>query len=110
MAWDPGCFYTIKDAENVATIQCVGEIFRQLVQAVLALSGVALFVMLIVGGFSFLFSGGDTKKLEQARGTITNAFLGLIIIVAAYLLLRVVADVTGIKDFLQFKIPDISGN
>jgi len=33
--------------------------------------------------FHFFFSSGDPKKLEQARGTLTNAIIGLVIIVAA---------------------------
>ena len=47
----------------MATIQSLETLFVNLVKVVVALSGVALFVMLIVGGFTFLFSGGDNKQL-----------------------------------------------
>lgn len=91
---------------DAATFQCLEPIFANIVGTVLSLAGVALFIMLLVGGFSFLFSGGDPKKLEQARGTLTNAIIGLVIIVAAYLILRIIGVFTGTEDTLMnFTIP-----
>lgn len=102
--WD-SCFSTIPGAEKVATIQCVVPMFTNVVQGVLALSGVALFVMLLVGGFTFLLSGGDQKKLETARGTLTNATIGLVVIVAAYLIIKTVSVFTRVGTITQFTIP-----
>jgi hypothetical protein len=61
-----------------------------------AFSGVILFIMLIIGGMSFLFSGGDQKKLEKAKGTITNAFVGLVVLIGSYLVLLLIKQFTGI--------------
>ncbi len=89
---------------DVATIQSLQTLFKNVVSAVVALAGVSLFVMLVIGGYNFLLSGGDQKKLEQARGTITNAVVGLIIIVCAYLILRVIEQFTGLT-ITKFSIP-----
>ena len=89
---------------DVATIKSLETLFKNLVQTVVGLSGVALFVMLLVGGFTFLFSGGDQKKLEQARGTITSAIIGLVIIVGGYLILRTIEVFTGVN-VTTFTIP-----
>ncbi len=94
MKWD--CFASIPKAEDVATIKCIVPLFTNLVQGVLALSGVALFVMLVVGGFNFLLSGGDQKKLESARGTLTGAIIGLIVIVLAFLIIKTIEVATGV--------------
>ena len=83
---------TYKDT-GVATISSLETLFRNFVQSLVSISAVALFLMFIVGGFSFLFSGGDPKKTEQAKGTLTNAVIGLVVIVSAYLVLRPI--VTG---------------
>lgn len=91
-------------AGGVPTIQCLEKVFERVVQAALALSGVALFVMLVVGGYHFLLSGGDQKKLEAARGTLTNAVIGLVVIVAAYLIIRTVQLLTGATGITQFTI------
>ena len=89
---------------DVATIKSLETLLSNVIRAIVALSGVALFVMLLVGGFNFLFSGGDQKKLDSARATITHAVMGLVIIVSAYLLLRTVSIFTGV-DVTNFVIP-----
>ncbi len=101
MKWD--CFESLPNAEEVATIRCIVPLFTNLVQGVLALSGVALFVMLLVGGFHFLLSGGDQKKLEAAKGTLTGAIIGLVVIVTAYLIIKTVEVATGVP-VTQFEL------
>lgn len=88
---------------GVATIGSLASVFSNILQAVVALSGILLFVMLVIGGFNFLFSSGDQKKLEKAKGTVTNAILGLIILVCAYLILFVIKTITGV-DVTMFKL------
>lgn len=56
------------------------------------LSSVAFF---IVGGFKYIISGGDPKAMETARQTITYSFIGLIVAVAAYSILRVLKNYLG---------------
>ena len=90
---------------DAATFQCLEPIFANIISTVLSLAGVALFIMLLVGGFGFLFSGGDPKKLEQARGTLGNAIMGLVVIVAAYLILRIIGAFTGVTDITTFQVP-----
>ena len=97
---------TLQHLENgdVATIQSLETLFLNVLNVIVALAGVALFLMFVVSGFSFLFSGGDPKKLEQARGTLTNAIIGLVIIVAAYLILRLIGVFTGVTDITTFTV------
>lgn len=90
-------------SNNVATIRCLEPLFSNVITAVVYLVGIALFIMLLVGGFGFLFSGGDAKKTEQAQKTLSSAIGGLVIIVAAYLILLLIKAFTGI-DVTQFKI------
>lgn len=107
-AWT-NCFTAVmvdgKDAaKEVATITCLEPLFANIIRGVMALSGVALLVMLLVGGFNFLFSGGDPKKLEAAKGTIGSAFLGLIVIIMAYVILNAVSKFTGVTEITKFQI------
>lgn len=91
---------------DVATIGSLEGLFSNLVTGIVSLAGVAVFVMILVSGFSFLFAGGDPKKLEQARGTFTNAVIGLVIIVTAYLILRIIGVFTGTEtQLMNFTIP-----
>jgi hypothetical protein len=91
-------------SQGAATITCLEPLFKSVITALISLSGVALFIMLIVGGYSFLFSGGDQKKLEKARGTITNAIIGMIIMVSAYIILKAIGEFTGVGSITTFQI------
>jgi hypothetical protein len=98
-AWT-GCYgsnYQVKGAEFVPTIKCLESLFKNVLSAVVAVIGVGLFVMLLVGGYSLLFSGGDPKKLQKAQGTITTAIVGLVIIVCAYLILKIIESFLGVS-------------
>jgi hypothetical protein len=97
---------TLDNLQNgdVATIQSLQTLFTNVISVIVALAAVALFIMFVLSGFSFLFSGGDPKKLEQARGTLTNAIIGLVVIVAAYLILRLIGVFSGYTDVTKFTV------
>ncbi len=82
---------------DVATIGSLTTLITNVIRAIVAFSGVVLFVMLLVGGMSFLFSGGDQKKLEKAKGTLTAAFMGLLILVGSFLILKFIQTFTGVN-------------
>jgi hypothetical protein len=100
--WNSAPYNCVKNTD-VATITCLEPLLRNVIGALVALSGVALFVMLLIGGFNMLLSGGDQKKLEAAKGTITNAIIGLVVIVVAYLILVAIYKFTGV-DVTTFKV------
>lgn len=50
---------------------------------------------LLFGGYEWISSAGDTKKLTTARQRIMNGFFGLVIIVAAWIILAVVGQFFG---------------
>ena len=87
--------------EEAATIKCLEPLFQNVVTAVFAFIGVALLVMLFIAGYNFLLSGGDPKKLEAAKGTLSHALIGLVVIVVAYLIILTIEEFTGVtvRDF-----------
>lgn len=100
MAEWSGCFgsdFDVTNGDFVPTIKCLEDVFRNVLGAVVAFISVGLFVMLIVGGYSLLFSGGDQKKLQMAKGTISTAIVGLVVIVSAYLIIRIIETFVGIS-------------
>lgn len=93
------------EVADVATIGSLPSLFSNVVSSVTALAGVVLFVMLVIGGFNFLLSGGDQKKLEKAKGTITSAFTGFVLLIASYLILRLIQNATGVTtDLTKFQL------
>ena len=52
--------------------------------------GIAALLMISIGGFMYFTSAGNTAKLGQAKTVIWDALFGLIVAMAAYLLLYVI--------------------
>lgn len=83
--------------DGAATIQCLIPLLTNAIKAVVSFGAVALFIMLLVGGFKFLVSSGDPKKLESARGTVTQAIVGIAIMSLAYLIIYTIEKFTGVE-------------
>lgn len=52
--------------------------------------GVVSVIMIIVGGFRYIISGGDSSSVQGAKNTILYAIVGLIIVVFAQVIIRFV--------------------
>ena len=60
------------------------ELVGGIINIVLGLLGVVLIIMIVVGGVMWMTAGGEKEKVTKARKLITDAIIGLIIVVAAY--------------------------
>lgn len=58
----------------------IGTLWRTAV----VLGGVAFLIFLIWGGLEYLVAGGDKTKIENAQHKISDAMIGLAILVASY--------------------------
>lgn len=54
-------------------------IFKQVTNTILYIVGIVAVVMLIVGGIKYLLSGGDSKKVTDAKNTVLYAIIGLVV-------------------------------
>ncbi len=90
--------------EDPATIQNLELIIKNFFNIAIRLAGIAVFIMLIAGGFKYMTAGGDPKAAESARNTITYAILGLALIIGAYVILRLISEFTGV-DITIFRFP-----
>jgi len=75
----------------------LGSIITQLLPYILVLAGLILFILLIIGGFGLLTSGGSPDKVKSAQGKITSAVIGFVIIFISYWLVRILEIVLGIS-------------
>ncbi|MGB9911495.1 MAG: pilin [Microgenomates group bacterium] len=90
--------------DQIAQIWCLECIFQSVLNLAIRLAGIALFIMLLIGGFKYLTSGGDPKTKESAQKTITYAILGMVILLGSWLILLFIKEFTGI-DLTVFTIP-----
>jgi len=80
---------------DIATLRGFEGVFSSIVGVALGFAGIALFIMLLVGGFRYLTSGGNPQQAEAAQKTITTAILGVVVVALTYLILSIIAEVTG---------------
>jgi len=72
--------------------------------------GVLYFLMqLILAAFHMIASQGDSKKFEEARGSLTNSIIGLVIIFSVFALLKLIGTIFGISglDVLRISWPSL---
>jgi hypothetical protein len=79
-------------------------IFGNIIPLALGIAGIVLFIMLLLGGFKYMTSGGNPKAAESARNTLTYAIAGLILISAAYFIILFIKEYTGIGAVLNFNV------
>lgn len=60
-------------------------------------AGIAFFVNTIIAGWNYMFSSGDPKKAAAASSRLLNGFIGLIIVLASFLIVRLVSSVIGFQ-------------
>jgi uncharacterized membrane protein YgcG len=101
--------WTTRCSNNgVATIQGFECLFQNIAQVIVYFAGIAFFFMFIKGGFQYLTSGGDPKKTAKATSTLTMSIIGIIGVIASFLILKFIGVFTGIN-VIDFIIPGGSG-
>jgi hypothetical protein len=74
----------------------VGMIISRLLRYIFPAAGLILLLFLLYGGFTFLLSGGDPGKIQQAKGILTNALIGFAVIFIAYWITQALAIILGV--------------
>lgn len=65
-------------------------VFKQITNTILYIVGVIAVIVLIIGGIRYLISGGDSKKVTDAKNTVLYAIIGLIIALLSFAIVNFV--------------------
>lgn len=79
----------------------IGPIVSALLPTVFVLAGILLLIMLILGGLQLMVSAGDPKAADQARGKITGAIMGFVIIFISYWLILILQAIFGLPKIFE---------
>jgi hypothetical protein len=69
---------------GLGTSARISTIAASLIETILGFLGIIFVVLIIISGFQWMTAQGNEEKIEKAKKNITNAVIGLLIIVAAY--------------------------
>lgn len=73
-------------------------VFRQVTNVILYIVGIIAVIMLIIGGIKYVISGGDSKKVTDAKNTVLYAIIGLIIAFLAFAIVNFVISALPSSD------------
>ena len=79
------------------------SLLTRLIGIAFVIGAIIFFFMLVIGGIQWITSGGDKEAVIQARGRITNALIGLVILFSTFAIVVVVEIFFGI-DILTIDI------
>ncbi|MBR0430846.1 hypothetical protein IJJ05_00960 [Candidatus Saccharibacteria bacterium] len=65
-------------------------VFKQVTNTILYIVGIIAVIMLIIGGIKYVISGGDAKKVTDAKNTVLYAIIGLVIAFLAFAIVNFV--------------------
>ncbi len=84
----------------------LGKLISGLLGVLLVAGFLLAFMTLLISGIQWITSGGDKQALEKARGGITNAIMGLVIVAAAWAIMTLIGNFLGIN-ITALEIPRI---
>lgn len=89
---------TVPDAEGNIYIPFIGQYIVGIYKWALLVAGTIATIMIIMGGFQYLTSGGDATRAGAGKERIGAAIFGLILLLGSYMLLYLLNP-----DLVQFK-------
>lgn len=88
---------TIKRPEDVVKFTDIGTLITNIIYLIFVIAALIFFFMLVIGGVQWMLSGGDKAATEAARGRITAALIGLVIVFAAWAITLLIEKFLGIN-------------
>lgn len=89
-----------------------GRLFSGIIGVMLFGATIWVFFQLILGGISWMSSGGDKGKMEEARHRLTNAITGLFIVFASWSIYVIILNFLGLSPVglngqIEFHLPSL---
>jgi cytochrome bd-type quinol oxidase subunit 2 len=87
---------SVKPAPQTATVrscnedgtQSFGGLIRKIINTFSIVVGAVSVIMVIIGGFRYIVSGGDSSNISKAKNTILYSIVGLVIVIFAQIIVR----------------------
>ena len=77
---------------GTTTVYCsASELILAVISYVQVIAGTVTAFFLMLGGFLYITSAGNEEQSEKGRKILTNALIGLVIIIMSYAIVRVAA-------------------
>jgi len=94
-----GATLTVTNNSGCASTNAAGNsldtFITELVNIFSIVVGVVAVIMIIIGGFRYITSGGDSNNISSAKNTIIYAIIGLVVVALAQFIVQFVLSKIG---------------
>jgi hypothetical protein len=96
----------LKDLNNLSGVEFLQRLITTLISIGFIIGFTFFFFLLLVGAIRWITAGGDKSSIESAQKTITNALIGLVILLSIFAIIHIIGEIFGV-DLLNIRIPTL---
>lgn len=79
-----------------SSVDSLGGMITKALSFIMPMAGIALLFVLISGGYDYMMSQGNPEKVKAGQAKITSGIIGFILLIASFLIVRVIAVIFGL--------------
>lgn len=72
--------------------QSASGLILSVIDILLVIAGILAVLFIIIGGIRYILAHGNEEQAEAAKGTITHAVIGLVIIILSFVIVRIISN------------------
>ncbi len=88
---DPASQFFV-DLSNYGKPNTFAGLLLYIVEGLLGLVGILSVAFIVIGGFQYITSAGNEEQAETGKKTLTNAIIGLVIVILSYIIVTVIIN------------------
>ena len=89
---------------NISSVTSLSQLLPMIIQLLLGIAGGVAVIFVIIGGYQYITSGGNEESAEKGRKTLTNAVIGVVVIILSYAIITVIANLVSTPGGFGYKI------
>ena len=72
------------------------DIIARIAKAIIAPIGAIAFLFFVIGGFYWIFSGGNDERIKKGRDIMKWSIIGIVVIFSSYAVLNFILKILGV--------------
>lgn len=69
----------------------LGRFLSTVIRVLLVVAGIYALIQMLIGGFTIITAAGDQEKMRNAQQQITNALIGLLVMVGVFIVTAIIS-------------------
>lgn len=78
----------------------IPQFIAEVIKILLLVAGAVAVLFVVIGGYYWMTAGGNDEQAEKGKKTLTNAIIGIVVVLLSYVIISVVVNlVSGLSWF-----------